>query len=289
MPRIPYPFFQCGTVLYNINKYNFLFCPYYSLWSRVYHLYGIGLKPVDLLLRLYKLGLILYGFDLFFTSTAPTSALPHYGFIKLSPSFVRRWVEPSRASFFCLDVGRATSFVGLRFFLISTPPIAPQIFDLKEEGDLTETVVTWFVLFSKFVLWSIVIVQSTILKCEQKFVIRMKVYELKLTSCLSQDFMNGCLVHLDRSKILMLRKKVKFYFFGSVQIFINGDVTLASYHFIVGSWMAAYPIYYVAWRSPNHQIIMRRWGPRKVTQEPQDLYWPMTGKAPVAHDPTSFV
>ena len=68
----------------------------------------------------YKLGLILYGLNLLFAFTSSTSVLPYYGLIKLSLSFVRRRAKPDRALFFCLDMGRATLLVGLRFFLIST-------------------------------------------------------------------------------------------------------------------------------------------------------------------------
>ena len=67
MPRTLYPSFRCGTVLYNVNKYNFLFCPYYSLWSRICHMYGVWAETSwSLTLLEYKLGLILYGLELFF-------------------------------------------------------------------------------------------------------------------------------------------------------------------------------------------------------------------------------
>ena len=74
-----------------------------------------GLKLTNLFLYL---GRILHGSDLFFTFV--TSTLSHYGLLKLSLFSIRRWAEPSETFFFCSYVGRARSFRGLQFFLIST-------------------------------------------------------------------------------------------------------------------------------------------------------------------------
>ena len=51
MPRISYPLFRCGTILYNINKYNSPFYTYYSLRSWARHLYGLRPKPANLFLH----------------------------------------------------------------------------------------------------------------------------------------------------------------------------------------------------------------------------------------------
>ena len=80
-----------GQLLNKQNrKYNLLFCPYYSLWSRVCRPCGIGPNSICLFLHSYG-----------------------------------SWAILS---------------MGLFYTLFSPPPIAPQIFTLVKERDLTEIV-----------------------------------------------------------------------------------------------------------------------------------------------------
>ena len=66
--------------------------------------------------------------------TLAISTLSQYGPLNLRLFFIRRWAEPHY-------LGACASF------LFSPPLIAPQISALREEGDLTETVVTRFALY----------------------------------------------------------------------------------------------------------------------------------------------
>ena len=192
MPRIPYPPFRCGTTLYNINKYNFLFYIYHSLRSRARHLYGVESKLANLSLWAeFCMGLIY---------SSPMTPLPLLCLYrsKLGPSFVADGPSSAKLPSF---VGQVMSFVDLYFFLTFTTSNRPS--DLcsqrrgrsdRNNGDLTRVI-------SMFVLWSAIIIRAHILKCNRMYIVQSKVYELtQILLVLQRDFMSGHSVYLDRSK-----------------------------------------------------------------------------------------
>ena len=176
MPCIPYPPFRCGTILYNINKYNLLFYSYHSLWSWARHLYGVGPKPGNLSFCLNTDWAISCMCLIYSSSLIPPLLLCLYP-LNLGSSFVGDGPNPAKfPSFVWAEPRHLWIYIS---FLFPPPPIAFQIFALMEEGDLTETVVSWFELSPKSLPQFIVSFRSIVLKRGQRCIVRSKLHEPK--------------------------------------------------------------------------------------------------------------